>query len=67
MGSEFAFEDLGSQEVEKYQHRFIDETEFQDRPCWVTERVPGNQRSGYSKQIVWTDMTYNQDIILRRV
>jgi hypothetical protein len=62
MGSEFAFEDLGSQEVDKYRHRFIEEAEFGGRPCWVTERIPVNPRSGYSKQVVWTDTTYHQPV-----
>jgi hypothetical protein len=62
MGSEFAFEDLGSQEVAKYRHRFIEEAEFGGRPCWVTERIPVNPRSGYSKQVVWTDTTYHQPL-----
>jgi len=47
MGSEFSYEDLGSQEIEKYTYKFISETPKQS----VIERIPVN-KSGYSKQIV---------------
>jgi len=56
MGSEFAFEDLGSQEVEKYRYKYL-----REEPCgagWkchVMERTPAYKYSGYSKQIVWID------------
>ncbi len=56
MGSEFAFEDLGSQEVEKYTYNFL-----REEPCgsgWtcnVVERKPAYQYSGYSRQVVWSD------------
>lgn len=58
MGSEFSYEDLGSQEVEKYTHTYIRDEQFEGRDCWVTERVPTDPRSGYSKQVVWTDKGY---------
>ncbi len=46
MGSEFSYEDLGSQELEKYTYKFISE----DDKNWVIERKPVN-KSGYSKQV----------------
>lgn len=56
MGSEFAFEDLGSQEVNKYTYNYL-----RKEPCgsgWVchvVERKPAYNFSGYSKQVVWLD------------
>ncbi|MEL6546224.1 MAG: outer membrane lipoprotein-sorting protein [Myxococcota bacterium] len=58
MGSEFSYEDLGSQEVEKFSHTFVREEKLDGRDCWVNERVPTDARSGYSKQLVWIDKGY---------
>lgn len=56
MGSEFAFEDLGSQEVEKYTYKYLrDEPCGSGWTCHVIERVPAYKYSGYSKQIGWLD------------
>lgn len=56
MGSEFAFEDLGSQEVEKYTYKFLrDEPCGSGWTCHVIERTPAYKYSGYSKQIGWVD------------
>jgi hypothetical protein len=57
MGSEFSYEDLGSQEPEKFEHSFIEETTRAERPSWLLERVP-TYRSGYSKQRLWIDRVY---------
>lgn len=53
MGSEFAYEDLTSQEVEKYTYRFIEETELDGVPMFLVERDPVDKYSGYSRQLVW--------------
>ena len=55
MGSEFAFEDLGSEEVEKYTYNFIGEESCGDWECNIIERIPAYKYSGYSQQIVWID------------
>ena len=56
MGSEFAFEDLGSQEVEKYGYQYLrDEPCGDGWQCWVIERTPAYEYSGYSRQLVWID------------
>ncbi len=53
MGSQFAFEDLGSQEVEKYTYKFLREEACEDITCFVMERRPAYKHSGYKRQIVW--------------
>jgi outer membrane lipoprotein-sorting protein len=53
MGSEFAYEDLSSQEVEKYTYKFIKEDNINGNPGLVVERYPVDPKSGYSKQVVW--------------
>lgn len=56
MGSEFAFEDLGSQEVEKYKYKFLREEPCGNGwKCYVIERKPAYKYSGYSKQVAWID------------
>lgn len=55
MGSEFAYEDLASQEVEKYSYRYVGEETLDGQPMFVIERDPVDRFSGYKRQIVWMD------------
>ena len=55
MGSEFAYEDISSQEVQKYTYKFIRVENCEAGQCFVMERYPVSKHSGYSRQIVWTD------------
>ncbi len=55
MGSEFAFEDLGSQEVEKYTYKFIRDDKLDGQKVFVSERFPTDKDSGYTRMVVWTD------------
>jgi outer membrane lipoprotein-sorting protein len=55
MGSELAYEDLASQEVEKFTYRFLREEELDGEACLVVERVPTHPKSGYTRQVVWFD------------
>lgn len=55
MGSEFAYEDMASQEVGKYAHRYLREEACGALVCYVVEREPLYEHSGYRKQIAWID------------
>ena len=55
VGSEFAFEDLSSQEVEKYTYQYLRDEIHAGRDCYVIERVPVDRYSGYTRQTVWMD------------
>ncbi len=55
MGSEFAYEDLSSQEVEKYSYKFLREEPLNGVDMWVNERDPVDPNSGYTYQVVWLD------------
>ncbi|ETX08465.1 MAG: hypothetical protein ETSY2_05245 [Candidatus Entotheonella gemina] len=55
VGSEFAYEDLTSQEVDKYTHRYLRDEVCGMGQCFVVERVPVAKHSGYKRQIVWID------------
>ena len=55
MGSEFAFEDMTSQEVEKYTYKYLRDEELGGKAQFVVERYPVDKKSGYTRQIVWVD------------
>ncbi len=55
MGSEFAFEDLGSQETEKYTYKHLGDEACGDFQCYKVERKPAYKYSGYTKQISWIE------------
>ena len=56
MGSEFAYEDIASQEVEKYTYKWLRDEIYDNRECFVVERYPVDiKNSGYSRQVVWLD------------
>lgn len=55
MGSEFAYEDLGSQEVEKYSYKFLRDEACGDYQCYVIEQYPEYKHSGYTRRVVWLD------------
>ncbi len=57
MGSEFAFEDLGSQEVEKYTWSYLRDEVLDGVPTFVVQRIPLDRKSGYTKQLVWVHQT----------
>ena len=55
MGSEFAYEDITSQEVEKYTYKFIKDDSLNGMDVFVFERYPVDKKSGYTRQVIWMD------------
>ena len=55
MGSEFAFEDMSSFEIEKYKFKFLKDDNYNGQDAFVVEQTPRDEHSGYTKQIVWID------------
>lgn len=55
VGSEFAYEDISSQEVDKYTYKYIKNEQCGAMECFVVERYPAYEYSGYTKQITWVD------------
>ncbi len=59
MGSEFAYEDLASQEIEKYTYKYLRDEKIETREfpdgidCFVVERYPAYEYSGYTRQLAW--------------
>jgi outer membrane lipoprotein-sorting protein len=55
MGSEFAFEDLSSFEVEKYTYKFLAEEQLNGLKAFKVEQYPVDENSGYTRRVVWLD------------
>ncbi len=57
MGSEFAFEDLTSFEVEKYDYRYLKDEKLNGIDTYVVENLPRDKYSGYKRRLTWVDKT----------
>ena len=60
VGSEFAYEDLSSQEVEKYTYKWIEDVPCpgdEQEMCYVSESYPVDKSSGYTKRVSWVDIS----------
>ena len=55
MGSEFAYEDISSDEVEKYTYKYLRDEALDGTDTFVIERDPVDKNSGYTRQVVWFD------------
>ncbi len=53
MGSEFAYEDISSQEVAKYKYKFLRDDKLEGRDVFVVEQYPQYKNSGYTRIISW--------------
>lgn len=65
MGSEFAYEDMGSFEVEKFDFMYLRDEACPDDSgltCHVLESIPTDKYSGYSKQVTWVDTEHLRPI-----
>ncbi len=58
MGSEFAYEDISSQEVEKYTYKYLRDEKLERLDTFVVERYPVDKDSGYTRQVVWMDQAH---------
>ena len=65
MGSEFAYEDLSSQEVEKYTYGFIGEKVIDGERLALVEQYPVDPKSGYSKRIAHYNL--DQDYRIEKI
>ena len=61
MGSEFAYEDITSREVDKYTYRFLRDDTLDGMAVFVLERYPKDEKSGYTRQIVWLDKEHYKE------
>lgn len=57
VGSEFAYEDLTSFEVGKYDYKYLRDDVCGDMTCFVVERFPLYENSGYTRQVAYIDQS----------
>ena len=62
VGSEFAYEDLASQEIDKYTYKWLRDEPLDGRECFVIEAYSVYENSGYTRQVVWLDKAMYQPI-----
>lgn len=55
VGSEFAYEDITGQEFGKYSYSWLRDEPCGELQCFVVERRPRYEKSGYSRLITWYD------------
>jgi hypothetical protein len=56
MGSEFAYEDIATQTIEKFTYKWLRDEACQEQECFVIERRPKDkENSGYAREVVWLD------------
>jgi outer membrane lipoprotein-sorting protein len=60
VGSEFAFEDFTSLELNKYEYNYLREETDEELTLDVIERNPRYQDSGYTRQVAWVDQDIYQ-------
>ena len=61
MGSEFAYEDITSQEVDKFTYKFLRDDKLDGMDVFVFERYPMDEHSGYTRQVIWMDRQYYKE------
>ncbi len=55
LGSEFSFEDLSAPALEKFEYRYLRDETLAGVPCYVVERIPKEDHSGYTREVFWID------------
>jgi len=61
MGSEFAYEDITSQEIDKYTYKYLRDETLDGMEVFVFERYPKDEKSGYTRQIIWLDKQHYKE------
>jgi len=60
VGSEFAFEDIASWQLDKFSYKYLRDEAIDGANCYVIEYLPKYEYSSYSKQIWFIDPTMYQ-------
>lgn len=55
IGSQFAYEDISSFEVEKFRYKYLKDDKVSDRDAFVLEVYPNYKYSGYKRLVSWID------------
>jgi len=57
VGSEFSFEDFSTQQLGKFDYKWLRDEACGSLTCHVVERTPLYDDSGYTRELVWVDTT----------
>ena len=60
IGSEFAFEDIGTWELDKFTYKWLRDEEIDGHDCYVLEQFPAYEYSGYARLVDWLDKEIHQ-------
>jgi hypothetical protein len=63
MGSEFTYEDLRSQEINRFSYEYLGKQSYQDETCYLLKRIPRLDTTMYSHQTVYIDQVYRMQKI----
>lgn len=56
VGTEFAYEDITSEELERYTYKYLRDEVQAGKDCYVVERFPvDKENTGYTRAILWFD------------
>lgn len=64
MGSEFAYEDITGNTLEKFTYKKLGEEVLDGEACWLVEKVPAYPNSGYTKVKMW--VAKSDDLVRRQ-
>ncbi len=54
VGSEFTYEDIASEEIEKYRYDWLRDEVYDKQNCFVVERTPiDKENTGYQRTVIW--------------
>jgi len=55
MGSEFAYEDISGNTLDRFKYEMIGEEKYNGKDCYVVNRIPTYENSGYTSIKTWYD------------
>lgn len=55
MGSEFSYEDISGNTLDRFKYELVGEEEYDGKACFVVNRIPTYENSGYIKIKTWYD------------
>jgi len=55
MGSEFAYEDISGNTLDRFEYNLIGEEKYNGKDCYIVNRIPTYENSGYIKIKTWYD------------
>jgi len=64
MGSEFSYEDIGGNTLDKFKYAKIGDDKYAGRDCYLLEKTPTYANSGYTKIKVW--ISKDSNLVLRQ-